>query len=129
MFEYHLSARGYEMDSYGHVNNAVYLNYMEQARWEIMYEQKILDKLRDTGNKLVVTELNVRYVREIKLFDDIVVLTKIKKEAPYLVFQHKIKNETTGLLAARANVKTILLNSENMPVDLPDELVNLTDKM
>jgi len=38
MFEYRLSVRGYELDSYNHVNNAVYLNYYEQARWQLMKE-------------------------------------------------------------------------------------------
>ena len=128
MFEYHLKAKGYELDSYNHVNNAVYLNYMEQARWEIMRDQKLLDKLQHSGKKLVVTEVHVKYIREIKLFDEIAVLTTIKKEAPYLVFQHKIKNNTSGLLAARATVKTILLDSDNMPEDIPDDLVDLTKK-
>ena len=128
MFEYHLKAKGYELDSYNHVNNAVYLNYMEQARWEIMRDQKLLDKLQSSGKKLVVTEVHVKYIREIRLFDEIVVLTKIKKEAPYLVFQHKIKNKTNGLFAAKANVKTILLDSDNMPEDIPDDLVDLTKR-
>ena len=128
MFEYHLKAKGYELDSYNHVNNAVYLNYMEQARWEIMRDQKLLDKLLSSGKKLVVTEVHVKYIREIKLFDEIAVLTTIKKEAPYLVFQHKIKNNTSGLLAARATVKTILLDSDNMPEDIPDDLVDLTKR-
>ncbi len=128
MFEYHLKAKGYELDSYNHVNNAVYLNYMEQARWEIMRDQKLLDKLLSSGKKLVVTEVHVKYIREIRLFDEIAVLTTIKKEAPYLVFQHKIKNNTSGLLAARATVKTILLDSDNMPEDIPDDLVDLTKR-
>jgi len=126
MFEYHITAKGYELDSYNHVNNAVYLNYMEQARWEIFRDQKLLDKLQGSGKKLVVTEIKIKYIREIRLFDEVVVLTNIKKEAPYLVFQHKIKNVTSGLFAAKADVKTILLDSDNMPEDIPDDLVALT---
>ena len=128
MFEYHLTAKGYELDSYNHVNNAVYLNYMEQARWEIMREHDLLDKLKGLGKKLVVTEIQIKFKREIRLFDDIVVLTKVKNEAPYLVFQHKINNVSSGLQVARANVKTILLDSNNTPEDIPDELIALTKK-
>ena len=31
-----LSVRSYECDSYGHVNNAVYLNYLEFARMDFL---------------------------------------------------------------------------------------------
>ena len=35
----HLTVRGNELDSFGHVNNAIYLNYLEQARWEILRDE------------------------------------------------------------------------------------------
>jgi acyl-CoA thioester hydrolase len=128
MFEYHLTARGYELDSYNHVNNAVFLNYMEQARWEIMQEKGILDSYQEEGKKLVVTEINIRYAREIKLFDEIVVITEIKKKAPYLIFQHKIVNKKKDTLCAKATVKTLLLDNENLPMDIPEDLLKLTKK-
>ena len=30
-----IQVRGYELDQWGHVNNAVYLNYLEHARWQL----------------------------------------------------------------------------------------------
>lgn len=128
MFEYHLTVRGYELDSYNHVNNAVFLNYMEQARWEIMQEDGILDRYQEEGKKLVVTEINIRYAREIKLFDEIVVLTELRENAPYLVFQHKIVNKKKDTLCAKATVKTLLLDKDNMPMDIPEDLLKLTKK-
>ena len=38
---FEFNVRGYELDSFGHVNNAVYLNYLEQARWEMFLERKM----------------------------------------------------------------------------------------
>jgi YbgC/YbaW family acyl-CoA thioester hydrolase len=34
-FSTEIDVRGYEIDSFGHVNNAVYLNWLEHARWEL----------------------------------------------------------------------------------------------
>ena len=42
MFKYFHTVAGYELDSFGHVNNAVYLNYLEQARWDILKKSDLL---------------------------------------------------------------------------------------
>lgn len=34
-FSTEIDVRGYEIDSFGHVNNAVYLQWLEHARWEL----------------------------------------------------------------------------------------------
>ena len=125
MFEYQITVRGYELDSYGHVNHAVYLNYMEQARWEIIREAGLLDQLIREGKKLVVIKVDVRYISEIKLFDKIIIQTKLKKEAPYLVFYQKLINQNGNTRVARAVIKAILLDEQKKPLDLPDEMVNL----
>ena len=54
MFDYKFSVRGYELDSYGHVNNAVYLNYFEQARWEIFRNLNLIDYFKKNELFLVV---------------------------------------------------------------------------
>jgi len=123
MFEYRLTVRGYELDSYGHVNHAVYLNYMEQARWIAMRDAGVIGDLSLKGIKVVVVKLNVRYVRETGLLDDLTVLTRIKKEPPYLVFYHRIMDWQKKSVMARATVRTILLDESKAPLDIPDELM------
>ena len=36
-----LEVRGYELDSYGHVNHAVYPSYLEHARWQMLESESI----------------------------------------------------------------------------------------
>ena len=123
-FLYKLEVRGYELDSYNHVNNAVYLNYMEQARWDFFRQTDLLQLIKDSGKKLVVVGINIRYMKEIRLFDKIVVETKIKKESPYLTFFHRILNEKSKALVARAKVKTLFLDDNKIPTDIPSEIFN-----
>jgi len=118
--------RGYELDSYGHLNNAVYINYTEQARWEIMQKEGLLDSFLSRNLLLVVTDTNIRYMRELKIFDQVKVETKVKLEAPYLVFQHDIYNVSANLKAAKAEVKTLLIDKERIPQDIPEELITIT---
>jgi YbgC/YbaW family acyl-CoA thioester hydrolase len=127
MFEYQITVRGYELDSYGHVNHAVYLNYLEQARWEIIREAGLLEQLVREGKKLVVIKVDVRYISEIKLFDKIIIQTKVKKEAPYLVFYQKLFNQNGSTRVARAVIKAILLDEQKKPLDIPDDMVHLIE--
>jgi acyl-CoA thioester hydrolase len=120
--------RGYELDSYGHVNNAVYFNYTEQARWELLKENRILETLHDKNLLLVVTETNIRYMRELKLFDKLEIETAVAYEAPYLIFHHDINNVTADHKSAKAVVKTLLIDQDRIPQDIPVELLKVVNR-
>ena len=113
-----LIVRGYELDSYGHVNNAVYLQYFEQARWEFMKDQGLLDKINEQKLFLVVVDAHVRYMRESNLFDELVIETICKIEKPYVVFQQKIINQK-NLSVSRATVKTVFVDQQRISQDIP----------
>lgn len=116
-----LTVRGYELDAYGHVNNAVYLNYFEHGRWELFRELKLSTLLHTDHLLLVVTDVHVRYMREAKLHDEIEVQTRVTEEIPYLIFRQKLINRKTGLALARGEIKTIFIDGKRKPVDFPSE--------
>lgn len=118
-----ITVRGYELDSYGHVNNAIYLQYLEQARWVFMKEMEMLQQINDEELFLVVTETHIRYLREANLFDELIVETILKAEKPYLVFRQNILNASTRNPLSRAIVKTIFVNQQRMPLDIPDFII------
>lgn len=67
---YDLSVRFYELDPYGHVNHATYLQYFEAARvaWLDQVGQG-LDRLQAEGTNLVVVALATRFVTPAVLSD------------------------------------------------------------
>ncbi|MEI7895973.1 MAG: acyl-CoA thioesterase [bacterium] len=117
------TARGYELDSYNHINNAVYLNYFEHARWEFFRELNLYSFLKENDNLPVVTDVHIRYQREIRLFDELRIESFCVPEKPYLVFQQKIMNLTTGLSSARATTKLIFIDKNRIPRDVPSEIL------
>ena len=68
---YYTVVRGYELDSFGHLNNAVYLNYAEQAKWEFLNENKLLETVQEYGLFPVIMENNIRYMHEFRLLDKV----------------------------------------------------------
>ena len=124
IYYYRLTARGYELDSYGHVNNAVYLNYAEQARWELFRELGLLDQLIADQTKVVIVENHVKYIRQVKLFDEITVETQMEKSAHFLLFHHHLLNAKTGKTVAKVTAKSVFLDPQNKPCDIPASLLN-----
>lgn len=124
-YYYELQVRGYELDSYGHVNNAVYLNYNEQARWELFKNLGLLDEFINNGKKVVIVENQIKYIRQVKLFDEIVVETQMEKSAHFLLFKHILKNKSSNKIVAKANAKSIFLGEDNKPCDIPQSLLDV----
>ena len=55
--------RTYELDSFGHVNNSVYLNYFEEARAEYLLQLGVsFDDFAKAGCQLVIVESYVKYI-------------------------------------------------------------------
>ena len=125
VFEFSITVRGYEIDSYSHLNHAIYLNYMEQARWEILRKLELSNYFKENNFKLVVVDIHIRYAREAKIFDELKIKTTLKKEEPYLLFTHKIYNIKTDLKICQAEVKSLLIDNEKIPYDLPDEILTI----
>jgi acyl-CoA thioester hydrolase len=122
-YETKIIVRGYELDSFGHVNHAVYLNYCEQARWEILKQKNLTDFFLTNTQMLVVAEVNIRYVKEAKSFDELVVHTGLDRKPPYLIFTHVIKHAASDDVIARARIKTVLVDSDRIPHDIPESFV------
>ncbi len=110
--------RGYELDSFGHVNNAVYLNYMEQARWEIIKMLKLHELFRKKEGFLVVVEANIKYISELRLFDEAEITTTMHKRGFFLDFKQDIRKGKTKI--AKATIKCLFVDKQRSPQDIPD---------
>lgn len=71
-FQLRIRVRGYELDTQGHLNQAVYLHYGEHVRWELLRAAGITqDRLITSGVGPVALESTVRYFRELRGGDDV----------------------------------------------------------
>ena len=114
--------RGYELDSFGHVNNAVYINYLEQARWEIVNKLGLLDLLKDNKSFLVVVETNIKYVKELRMFDTAVVVSSMIGRGFFIDFKQDIFDNNNRKVA-KAKIKCLFLDEDRNPVDIPDVVI------
>ncbi|MER5750762.1 thioesterase family protein [Streptomyces sp. NPDC002088] len=71
-FSVRITVRGYETDVQGHVNQSVYINYAEHARWSLLQAAGISQAgLIGKGVGPVALETTVRYKRELLAGDEV----------------------------------------------------------
>ncbi|MFF4302297.1 acyl-CoA thioesterase [Streptomyces sp. NPDC001601] len=67
-----VTVRGYETDVQGHLNQAVYLNYAEHARWSLLQAAGVSQAgLIGRGVGPVSLETTIRYKRELLAGDEV----------------------------------------------------------
>ena len=65
--EYPLVIREHHLDTFGHVNNAAYLDILEEARWDLITRNGYgLDEVHRLKVGPTVLALEIRFVREIR---------------------------------------------------------------
>ena len=66
VYEQTIVIREEHLDTFGHVNNARYLEIFEQARWDLITDNGFgLDHVRKTGTGPVVLEVTLKFLREV----------------------------------------------------------------
>ncbi|HEY0006242.1 MAG TPA: thioesterase family protein [Pyrinomonadaceae bacterium] len=104
--------RHYELDSFGHVNNAVYVNYMQEAAIEASADAGFGPAwYRAHGTSWVIRRLSVRYYLQAKYGDELDVETwisdvrRVSSTREYL-----ITRGVDGARVARARVNWVYLD-------------------
>ncbi len=78
MKSYPLMIRESHIDTFGHVNNATYLQIMEEARWQMITERGYgLDKVRESKQGPVILEVNLKFLHELRLREKISIQTDL----------------------------------------------------
>jgi acyl-CoA thioester hydrolase len=66
------------LDSFGHLNNARYLELFEQARWDLITERGFgIEVIRRTGTGPTILEVTVKFLRELAPRETVVIRTEL----------------------------------------------------
>ena len=111
VFDYPLKIRESHLDTFGHINNAVYLEIYEEARWELLtgrgYGMKDVIK---TGHGPTILEINIKFLREVRNREDVV-----------------IKTFVTGMDGKISRVRQVMMNSRGEEASMADFTFGLFD--
>lgn len=119
-----LRVRTYECDSYNHVNNAVYLNYLEYGRMDFLRQIGFDYKgIIEQGYFIYVSHVDI-YYKASAFFDEELVVesTSVKlKTVSGTIHQRVLKAD--GTVCAEADVTWACVGKEGRPTKIPAEFM------
>lgn len=118
-----IRVRFYELDPYRHVNHAVYIQYFEAARVELLREAGLtLQGMMDDGVMIVVTDIATRFVRPAGGNDDLVVETEVLefKRVTSRWRQLLVRN---GEVIVEQVLGAAVTNLDGRPIRFPEPMV------
>ena len=124
IFQAHHKVRTYECDLYGHVNNSIYLNFLEYGRFEVMEEMGYdLQKLRrEQDIFIVIRRIEIDYKFPAELGDELTIYTRlVQLRRASGAFHQAVVRRRDEKLVADAQVGWVFINSRGRPVTMPPE--------
>lgn len=120
-----LRVRGYHLDGYGHVNNARYLEFLEEGRWGYFDDRPGLAAFLQRGDvAFVAVNLNIDYRRAAVAGDDLEVLTRLAELGSRRARMHQeIRQVRDGRTVASADITFVLLDvAANRAMEIGGEI-------
>jgi YbgC/YbaW family acyl-CoA thioester hydrolase len=120
-----VDVRGYELDSFGHVNHAVYISYLEHARWKLLEEERIgLKEFNEWKRWPVIAGLEATYLKPTFLGDKLDVRTRLEAAGRTGFFAEQ-EMYRSDVLVFKGKVRVVIVNENGRPSELPSELTGL----
>jgi thioesterase-3 len=118
-----IKIRGYHTDLYQHVNNARYLEFLEEGRWQLLEAHINLESFMKKGFQFFVVNINISYKRPVRVNDTIIVKSGLGKLGnKSAVIRQQIINKLTGAVCTEADITFVIADSKGRTLKLEKEL-------
>lgn len=124
-FYYKITIKDEHLDSYGHVNNAVYLQLLEMARWDILIQNGYsVESIIESGVAPTILEINLKFSRELRLNQSILIETKVTSvQRKIFILEQQIHRGEEVCCLAQFTMGVFDLNERKL-IPAPDEYLH-----
>jgi thioesterase III len=107
-----IKVRGYHIDYYGHVNNARYLEFLEEGRWVFFEQNASFRGWRSKGFIFLVVNININYRNPASLSNLLEIRTNISRLGDESGIMHQeIVIKGTDTIIIDADVTFVIANA------------------
>lgn len=120
--QYEIIIREHHLDTFGHVNNATYLQLYEEARWEFISESGYgLEKVKSSGKGPVILELKLKFIKELRVREKITIHSQTTDYRSKIgIIKQWITNEK-GEICSTIEMKMGLFDTQLRKLILPTD--------
>ena len=118
-----IDVRSPELDSFGHVNHAVFLSYLEHARFEAMEQAGFSwSALDERGWTIFVVRCEVDYLSEARRGDRLIVHTWMDsfRRTSMKFAQEIVRSDDLTVVVTRSLVTAVWMGADRHPMRVPD---------
>ena len=125
-----IKVRGYHADFYGHVNNARYLEFLEEDRWAWLEAKADLVDWAKKGYTFVIVNININYRKVVNVGTRILVSTQVEQITNRsMVLKQEVLIKKTKEVAADALVTYVVLGKDGKAMEMEGELLAELSKL
>jgi thioesterase-3 len=107
-----IKVRGYHLDLFGHVNNARYLEFLEEARWAAFEKTVDLQELARNGYAFTVVNINISYRRPALMNEVLHIETEVTQwRRRSALIRQVVKLQGTDTVVADADVTFVVVDT------------------
>lgn len=118
--KYDVLIRESHLDSFGHVNNAVYLQLFEEARWQMITDGGYgYDRVHETKVGPTILEINIQFIREIKLRQQITINTWMLNHSEKIDIIRQEMVDQENRVCCRADFKIAMFDLKQRKIVRP----------
>ena len=116
-----VTVRSRDIDAWGHVNNAVYFTYLEQARTHYLRELS-LGSSDPSGIGIILAEASCQFKSALELGEHVTVRMRASElRNSSFIFEYRLEGEDGRLVATARSAQVCYDYQAQHPIPIPDE--------
>ncbi len=125
-----IKIRGYHTDLYQHVNNARYLEFLEEGRWQLLEDYLDLETFMTQGYLFFVVNINISYKGQARANDVVVIKSGLGKIGnTSAVIKQQVVNKKTGQICVDADITFVITDLAGKPQKFKGELKDKVEQI
>jgi len=119
-----IRVRFYELDPYNHVNHAVYIQYFETARIELLREAGLsLPEMMQDGLMIVVSEIHTKFLGSAEDGDELTIESEIL-EVKRVTARWRQRMVRDGAVIATQELRAAVVSADGRPARFPQSMID-----
>ena len=112
MFEHTIKVHGFHLDLYQHVNNARYLEFLEDARWAMFEQCALVPLMVERALGAHIVHMDLSFKAPATLYDTLKITSYVSRigNKSYVIRQ-EIVNQKTDTLVLEANITSCIVDN------------------